>query len=173
MWNGENKNIEDLIENDLVLDGNKKPQRVKHLMKFENNDKKYSINGSEYFVTGAHPFKSTVGWKAFNPQVANITTPGLNITQLKVGDILLKEEGTEIVIAIDWIRNSEAVYNIEVSGSHEYIANGFQVHNKKKCTGTEAPPEIEGDICSKFGASLSVIRCMGVNTARMERFKCL
>jgi hypothetical protein len=127
--------IQDLKVGDILLDGNNKEVEVKAVMKYSHNGKKYSINGGEYFVTEAHPFKSTLGWKAMNSELANIVTPDLNITDLIIGDVVYTEDGLEIIFRIDWLESNENIYNIEVSNTHEFIADGYIVHNKPACSG--------------------------------------
>ena len=91
----------------------------------------YSINGSELFVTGGHPFKTKDGWKAFEAEVAHNLNPTLNITQLEVGDILLTDAGeVELVEIGSGEVTSGTVYNLHLSGTQEYYADGFVVHNK-------------------------------------------
>ena len=91
----------------------------------------YSINGTEKFVTGGHPFKTTEGWKAFNVKEAIAINPHLGITQLKVGDTLITKEGEVVLESVtSEHREGVTVYNLHLDGNQEYYADGFAVHNK-------------------------------------------
>ena len=91
----------------------------------------YSINGSRLFVTSAHPFKTTKGWKAFSEFEAQKLNPTLDIKRLKVGDILIKEDGTKEVLKTYYAELQDTkIYNFTVSGDKTYYADGYLVHNK-------------------------------------------
>ena len=50
---------------------------------------------------------------------------------VKKGDLLLTYDGTEEVVeSIEFVPSTEDVYNLEVSGNHNYYAEGILVHNK-------------------------------------------
>lgn len=134
LFNGKRKPIEDVSLDDVLLGTSGGPVKVVALMSYENKGPKYSINGGRYFVTGSHPFKTVEGWKAFSPELAKIDNPALEVGRLKIGDAVYTENGIEVVHTIDKKESSEKVYNFQVDGVHEYIANGFQVHNKSECS---------------------------------------
>ena len=91
----------------------------------------YSINGSDYFVTPGHPFMTVDGWKAFDKELAMELNPTLDIKSLEVGDILLLENGRkEALVVFDYEYQEVPVYNFEVSGTKDYFADGYHVHNK-------------------------------------------
>lgn len=103
----------------------------------------YGFNGSENFVTGAHPFLTTTGWKSANGEAGAAMHPELNITQLEVGDILVKydrnsgEYYNEELLSITQETREENVYSLDVSGEHfdpagndTYVVDEYVVHNK-------------------------------------------
>jgi hypothetical protein len=130
LFNGSYKNIEKISKDDILMGTNGEPVKVESLISFDQTGYKYSINGSRFFVTGSHPFKTVQGWKAFEPKMAKLENPDLEIGQLIVGDAIYTEAGFEIVSIIDKSHTTQKVYNFQVDGKHEYIADKFQVHNK-------------------------------------------
>ncbi len=69
-------------------------------------------------VTGTHPFFTQRGW--------------IECANLEVGDKLIAADGEAVSVAsIEARTKGVRVYNIEVSGSHTFYANGFLVHNKE------------------------------------------
>jgi hypothetical protein len=104
----------------------------------------YGFNGSDNFVTGGHPFLTTTGWKCMDAENGRALHPELNITQLEVGDTLVrfdKDTGqyTEEALSIITEEATEqTVYSLDVSGDNTpdiegndtYIVNGYVVHNK-------------------------------------------
>ncbi len=134
LFNGERKNIEDISREDILMGTSGEPVRVQALISYEHKGPKYSINGSRFFVTGSHPFKTLEGWKAFDPELAKLDNPGLVVGKLSIGDALYTEKGVEVISSIDLKTFTQTVYNFQVDGKHEYIADGFQVHNKAECS---------------------------------------
>lgn len=125
------QNIEKLSLGDKVAASHEQTNTVEKLMEFAYQGWVYGINGSKPFVTETHPFMTTEGWKSFNPEKTKSTNPDLTVTLLQVGDTLLKENGvTEKITKIsrEWMNTT--VYNFTASGTHEYYADGYQVHNK-------------------------------------------
>ena len=149
MADGQKKNIQDIQEGDLVrslspsslLEGNPTSSSiVRKTMRSLNKGYKFGINwkqvnGRDVFVTGGHPFMTIDGsWKAFEPENAPVKERiELNLKKLDLGDILVREDGLEAIIAFHKEKTSEYVFNIEVMGTHEYIAEGYRVHNKVSC----------------------------------------
>jgi hypothetical protein len=73
---------------------------------------------------------TTDGWKALDPNKAMKDSPGLKVTLLKEGDILIKEDGSKMIIRQIVAKFAETtVYNFEVEGTHDYYADGYWVHN--------------------------------------------
>jgi hypothetical protein len=55
----------------------------------------------------------------------------IKLKDVKKGDLLLNYDGTEEEVeSIEFISSIDDVYNIEVSGNHNYYAEGVLVHNK-------------------------------------------
>ena len=131
MADGALKNIEDILVGDKLIDGQNKVVTVKKLIPLNYAGEIYGINGGGYFFTPNHPFLTVEGWKSLDPQASLKETPGLKVTQLKVGDILIKRNGIEMILSLDSIPTREKVYNFELDGSHEYIADDYVVHNKQ------------------------------------------
>ena len=53
------------------------------------------------------------------------------LEDVKKGDLLLTYDGTEEVVeSIEFVPSTEDVYNLEVSGNHNYYAERILVHNK-------------------------------------------
>ena len=91
----------------------------------------YSINGSKYFVTAEHPFKTTEGWKAINP-LKTFKTHGIESNILEIGDILITKEGTEEVKSIKVSEEkTNIVYNLKLDNEYVYYVNEYLVHNAK------------------------------------------
>jgi type II secretory pathway pseudopilin PulG len=132
MFGGEKKNIEDILVGDELSDFKGNNVKVVSLMRIPYSGKIYSINGGGFFFTPNHPFLTINGWKSLDPKTSMKDAPGLLVTQLKVGDTLLKKKGHEVIKTLEFKVVKETVYNFEVSGSHEYIADDYAVHNKQE-----------------------------------------
>jgi type II secretory pathway pseudopilin PulG len=129
MFGGEQKNIEDIVVGDKLSDFRGNEVSVKNLKRYSYKGPIYSINGGGYFFTPNHPFMTTTGWKSLDPKKSMHESPGLLVTKLKVGDTLIKKNGYEVIKSLSSKVANEKVYNFEVSDSHEYIADEYQVHN--------------------------------------------
>lgn len=103
----------------------------------------YSFNGGDYFVTGGHPFLTTEGWKCADLNVGQHIRPNLEMSQLEVGDRLIKynfitsKYYEEELTSIEFEIQRAAVYQLDVDGpdsdtvgNDTYIVNGYVVHNK-------------------------------------------
>lgn len=91
----------------------------------------FGFNDTGLFVTGGHPFMTTEGWKAFEVEIARRINPELEIGQLIAGDFVLRSDGTkEKIINIYYEYMAVPVYNFHVTGSNDYYADGYWVHNK-------------------------------------------
>ena len=146
MQDGSVKAIETVKEGDL-LQGSGKPNKVLKTMIFDHEGWLYSMNGSKYFVTEAHPFMTKEGvWKAFSPEAARKATPGLVIEQLKKGDVLITKDGEVRLSEVDRVWKKTNVYNFTVDNTHDYYANGYLVHNKDACGGGYSCPN-PNDYC--------------------------
>ncbi|MDD3263019.1 MAG: hypothetical protein PHR61_04170, partial [Candidatus Absconditabacteria bacterium] len=136
MADGTTKPIEEVTTNDLVYSISGEKNKVIGILKKNSEEALYAFNNSNhYFVTEAHPFLSLNGWKSLNPDATNKENPGLMVTKLSIGDILITEKGTTTLFAIDSIPNKQGtdIYNITVENTHDYYADGYAVHNKLYC----------------------------------------
>lgn len=135
MESGEKKAIEDVIKGDRLLDSYGKGVVVKKLTRYPHKGQIYSINGGEYFFTANHPFLVLSPdhgrvWKSLNPKVS-MEESKVPVSLMQVGDLLVKEDGLEMLYTLDSIPFEGVVYNFTVSDGHEYIANDYVVHNLK------------------------------------------
>ena len=132
MSNGSLKPIENIQIGDIVR-GQTQDNTVVDLYHFNlGNQPVYSINNGRYFVTDAHPFMTTDGWKAFNVTHAKQWNPDLAISQLGLGDMLLTDTG---IITISTIKKKPYpvdtdIYNFVLDGDKTYYADDYLVHNK-------------------------------------------
>jgi hypothetical protein len=127
--NGLKKEIQYIIVGDK-LKGSQGTNIVEQLKFHPHTGLVYSINGMGYFVTAGHPFMTTEGWKAFDEILAMEINPTLEIGKLKLGDILITLNEEITLDNFESIEMSVPVYNFEVSGTHDYYADGYLVHNK-------------------------------------------
>ncbi|WP_173202613.1 Hint domain-containing protein [Sphingopyxis sp. BSNA05] len=135
MADGSQKAVKDLKVGDLVK-GETRNNTVQRVPSFDRRTKIYSFNGEEEFVTSGHPFKTLKGWKAIDPMETPLDGHNVKVTKLKVGDVLIREDGSHV--KIDEITETEKeadhhVYNPVLNGDHTYYANGYLVHNKPNC----------------------------------------
>ena len=130
MADGTLKNIELLKKGDKVISSSGETV-VEKIHKYTTEEAVYSLNGSRYFVTGSHPFMTLGGWKSFHPENTRRKVPEIKVSQLKIGDTLLRENGeSELLEKFDSINGTHEVYNLRVKGSHDFYADGYWVHNK-------------------------------------------
>lgn len=92
----------------------------------------YGFNGGSKMVTAGHPFYTAEGWKSIDPRQTPDEGHAIAVTQLEVGDRLLRSDGSDYSItSIDKAELGEhTLYNPIMSGDHTYYANGLLVHNK-------------------------------------------
>ena len=137
------KNIQDMQVGDLVIGKDGIVNAVVELRVRTKTDKVvYTINGS-FKTTAGHPLLSKTGWKSCNSAAGKDVHPELNITELEVGDILLKDAGNangdtveEAVtsITLETPSGETTFYNLDVtdspSGNDTYVVDNYIVHNK-------------------------------------------
>jgi len=87
---------------------------------------------------------------------------------VKKGDLLLTYDGTEEVVeTIEFVPSTEDVYNLEVSGNHNYYAEKILVHNKETDKGnfafggyvgkdSEVKPKVQHDLDSWASTKKSI-----------------
>ena len=130
MADGSEKRIAEVEVGDVVMGESGSLNTVTEAQSFDKIDSVYKINDGDYFVTGGHPFKTTNGWKAMRPTAVAASHVELGVTELSVGDEMIKREGTETVFAITFMERPVTVYNLAVDGNDTFFANGYLVHNK-------------------------------------------
>jgi hypothetical protein len=56
----------------------------------------------------------------------------LDTTELKVGDVLVRNDGVEEIESLSYIRGkyNTPLFNFSLDGDNTYFANGYLVHNK-------------------------------------------
>ena len=137
MADGTDMNIEDIIVGDLIKgkDGDNKVIALDPTLL--GNRRLYAFNGSNnFFVTSEHPFWTTDGWKAINPEATKEESVDLynELTgALSIGDYIQSLDG---MIRIKSIEEKEIntpdlpLYNFHVENDHSYFADRYCVHNK-------------------------------------------
>ena len=149
MVDGSYKPVEDIAVGDVVLGKNGSNTVVSLYNLILGKQNLYSFNGGRVFVTKAHPFMTTEGWKAIDPVYAKRWNPNLKIGQLSVGDKLITENSQ---VLLESIEAHEApyftkIYNFAVDGDKTYYADGYLVHNKAGNCPTICPSNFE---CGKY-----------------------
>ena len=147
MADGSSKNIEDVVEGDLVISYNEKTKEkeakkvIGTQQPIHNDIVKYTLsNGLTISSTFDHPFYTNLLQLAsFAPQLTNSKYElDTNVIKIKKGDVLytLPEEN-EIglhAVAVQSIEPQPAedtqTYIITVEDNHNFFANNILVHNK-------------------------------------------
>jgi hypothetical protein len=138
------KRIDSVALGDFVLGQDGIINEVVNIRTTDINSTIYGFNGTGCFVTAGHPFLTTAGWKSLDVTLGQAKYPDLNITQLEVGDTLVKfntdtqQYYEEQITSIEQESVQTTVYNLNVSGSDTpdkdgndtYVVNGHVVHNK-------------------------------------------
>jgi hypothetical protein len=147
MANGADKAIELVEPGDRVLGRGGKINRVRSVLYPMLGDRPlYALNGGTAFVTASHPFLTTDGWQAVDPDAARAEVPGLDIERLSTGDVLVAVtsselatdgQGQELSVPLQSLEGRPAdaatqLYNLDVDGDDTYVANGLVVHNKAR-----------------------------------------
>ena len=137
--NNTTKNIESMVVGDRVIGQDGVINEVIELVATNQRDRTlYTINGDIQTIP-AHPFLTTAGWKAIDVTAAAEAHPSLGITQLAIGDFVVKtaNDGTvsnEEVTTLTSATENIIVYNLDVTdspaGNDTYVVNNYVVHNK-------------------------------------------
>ncbi|AHB41182.1 F-box associated region protein [candidate division SR1 bacterium RAAC1_SR1_1] len=161
IMDGSHKNIQDVIIGDILLGKDNTPNKViDYYRPILGARKLYSINNGLYFVTPEHPFMTLGGWKSINPEATQREMPNFEILPLKVGDILVKENGES-----EYIRTMSSIsvdpetqlYNFKLDGNNTYYANGYLVHNKSQClTNSDCSSVGVGSCCNNGTCTILV-----------------
>jgi hypothetical protein len=154
MADGTTKNIEEVKVGD-VLKGEKTNNTVLGLHKSILNGKLYSLNGGRYFVTDAHPFKTTDGWKSINPGETAKENIGITVTKLEVGDTLITDKGNVLLKTINSKEGkaNTKLFNFYLNGDHTYYADDYLVHNKMACDAGPTNKCLTKNICVAWVAA--------------------
>lgn len=160
---GRLKNIEDIKKGDRVMSlGENGTRTISTVEKLEQRiaDNMCEIrlaNGEVLQVTKGHPLATTDGWKAIDPKEALKESPGVPVTNLAVGDRMIKQESETEVMTFACRSVKVQTYNLAVDNAHTFYVNGFAVHNK---SGSACPssPIITGDLFRPLaGATLPAV----------------
>lgn len=130
LGDGTSKNIESVVDGD-TLKTSSKPERVSIKYVIPYKGFLYAFNGDgHYFVTPTHPFMTKEGWKSLDPDGTRKESPGIVVSKLAVGDTLILEGGTTKKLEkLDAEATSTTVYNFGISGTHDFYADNYLVHN--------------------------------------------
>jgi intein/homing endonuclease len=138
--NGDVKNIEDIQIGDVVITLNEETQELEGKEVYEvltpihSELVTYKLeDGNEITSTLDHPYYSyDLELKSFDYQKTNDLYELPNtVTEIKIGDVLRKEEyGSEVVDIIIHDKKETQTYLLRVEDNHNYFANGILVHNK-------------------------------------------
>ena len=131
MGNGSFMNIQDIKVGNLVetIDGVYPVLRT--LSHIKNSEQKlFSINDNNFFVTDNHPFMTKDGWKCLN--IDNGIKDYMENIPLQVGDFIQTTKGWVEVNKIQEQKSGKVdrVYNLSVDVKESYFANNYLVHNK-------------------------------------------
>ncbi|MFL5785994.1 MAG: Hint domain-containing protein, partial [Bacteriovoracaceae bacterium] len=129
MGDGSVQSIEAILKDEDVTDRSHKSRNVNKIWKIPYKGNIYGINGGRHFFTPNHPFMTLDGWKSLAPAASMKESPGIKVTKLKVGDILIKRTGLEVIYSLDATYVDDYVYNLTVDETHEYFADDYLVHN--------------------------------------------
>jgi hypothetical protein len=135
MADGTIKKIQDVSLGDKLksVDGYSINTVQKLIRPLLGNQNLYSINNEYTFFTANHPFLTPEGWKSLDPEITKLESPGLEVSTLHIGDVVLTEQGSILVMFFSHSSASAStpLYNFLLDGDHTYFANGFAVHNAK------------------------------------------
>jgi len=171
MGDGSKIKVEDVELLDTLLGlGNRVNKVIEVHRKIIGQRKVVSINGSEFFCTEDHPFKTQDGWKAVNNVMCLENYPYLDIVaaDLAVGDIIESQCGGDEVKTIDTkeVHPETHLWNFLMNGDHTYVANGFIMHNKAATRSDLIVPQIE----LEFGPIGALLWGFGDNRMHQARF---
>ncbi len=130
MITGPSKNIEEIQVGD-TLKSFTGAVKVTAKVDYMANVRLYRLNDEVPFMTGPHPVRTESGWKSYQPEETKLHLPTLPIGTLALGDILFKEfDKREPLQNNEFITGNYRVYNLQVSGSNDYFANGYSVYSE-------------------------------------------
>lgn len=134
---GQSKNIEEVKTDDIVLsqdeNGEKTSSTVKKVIS-PISDNMCQINfedGDSLSVTKSHPLFTDKGWRAIDSDAAILENSELSVSNLLIGDKLLKENGEQVTVKSIACRSEKIqTYNLTVDNAHTFYADSILVHNK-------------------------------------------
>src|SRR4051812_26948634 len=162
MADGEQRPMEALRPGDHVLGRRGRVNRVVACERTRLGRRRlYAFNGGGPFVTAEHPFLTTEGWKALDPEATRQENDRLPVAALHLGDRLCRGTARSVggerrsmpagpgmlflqaTVPLESISAVEGdsettLYNLLLDGDHSYVANGWIVHNKEGDGGTDA-----------------------------------
>lgn len=138
--NGDVKNIEDVVNGDLVLTFNMESNKIENNIvnavysKLVEETVEYILdNGDTVRCTLDHPlYVEGKGWSSFNDVLSNkLYSLETKVSKIEVGDVVKLVEGSSKIIDITQINESVTVYNLQdVQNNHNFFANNVLVHNR-------------------------------------------
>ncbi|QSH39387.1 hypothetical protein JXR01_00005 [Candidatus Kaiserbacteria bacterium] len=131
---GTTKAIEGVVEGDVVVgrDGSLNTV-IDTFTPLLGSRSLYSINGSDAFVTGGHPFLDVNGiWRAIDVAEAAKENPQLTVEPLTVGNTVVTTTGTVLITDITASIHDATtqLYNFHTNNTNTFIADSYVVHNK-------------------------------------------
>ena len=143
LFNGDIKNIEDIVVGDVVVSYNEESGIQEHNIvtdldqPIHNDLVKYTFsNGTEITCTYDHPFYvNDLTLSSYKPELTNerYQLPSV-VSEIKVGDFVYPLDG-DVDVAITSIEElpleDTQTYIFSVENNHNFYANGVLVHNKK------------------------------------------
>jgi len=142
MADGSFRNIEDIVEGDIILSFDKdancfvSDEIVGTLIK--NREGVYSINDGLVSPTDDHPLyvrkaDGRVGWASLNPMKSGVMYSGQDVMLLEIGDELFTADGWIRIDSIVYHPGAIVTYTFSVDNYHQYFANGVLVSNAPDC----------------------------------------
>ena len=138
MASGEYKNIENIKVGEYVMALNEKTGKYipREVLITHKNDvfiemiDVYFSNGIKLSMTSGHPLLTTKGWKSYNKSKLMVLNVKEETGKLSVGDVIIGINGNSKIIHINNRGNIQNnVYNLTIDGYHNFVAEGFVVHN--------------------------------------------
>jgi Hom_end-associated Hint len=168
MADGSERPIETLRPGDAVLGRRGRVNRVVGSERTPLGRRRlYAFNGRRPFVTAEHPFLTSEGWKALDPEATRRENDRLHVAALQVGDRICRgivrrvggeggpaESGRELLFlqsatVLEALAAVEGdprmlLFNLLLDGDHSYVADGWIVHNKEGDAGGGAAGGSDG-----------------------------
>ena len=137
---GDVKNIEDVIEGDIVLTFNFETSTIepKEVLKITSREVGQTVvytldNTSTLEATLDHPlYVEEKGWSSQDPELSNsMYNIGSDINKIVEGDIVKLSNGNSKITLIEVKDTPTTVYNLaEVADNHNFFANKVLAHNR-------------------------------------------